>query len=1171
VNDQTLPGSPALPLSVVKDLEKVLDRFEDAWKAAGANTERPRIEDYLGAAAEAERSVLLTELVHIDVYNRRLRGEDPQPAEYRTRFPDLKPDQLTDALASHAPGEPDRGLTGRRVDPSAIPGYEIMGILGHGGMGVIFEAWQVGLKRRVALKMIRDQAMANAQQLTRFATEAEAVARLQHPHIVQIYDIGENDGRPFFSLELMTGGNLAQKLAGAPLPAAQAAQLVETLARAVHYAHQRGILHRDLKPANVLLTAEGLPKIADFGLAKLTVGGAGETQSGTVLGTPSYIAPEQARGQIKDLGPAVDVYSLGAILYETLTGRPPFRAETPLETLRQVQADEPVSVVRLQPKVPRDLNTICLKCLQKEPRKRYPSAEALAEDLQRFIAAEPIRARPATAWERGIKWARRRPTAAALVAVSVVALLGLLGGMLWHNAQLDAANVELRAAYRTSEDRRTKADSNLYHSLVREAEAIRRARESGYRVKVFDRLKQALRLETPDKDPLQLRQEAAACLGDFVGVEPTTWEDFPALISSKSLHPDGTLLAVGLVDGMVLLYGIPAGAQIASLTGHRSVVTTLNFRTDGKELVSTDETGKIKIWQPNNTGTWTCRKTYTVEPLLVSLMPSLAFPFFTVSFGPRPIHSAALTPDGRHLAVSCAADSTLVLVDLADGTTAARFLAPEGEKIRHLALSPDGKLLAGTYTHNNAFGVLVWDVGTRALVKRLSPGLEWNFGVGFSPDAKLLAYVSLQGVALYDTSAFQSRLFAHGDRASSVAFSPDSQLVAIHLWHLGLIRLWNISMSRVVATLSWPASSAATGIAIDYGKDGKTLVAVTNRSVRIWNLAGASEKRVLEGHTGGVAYVSFSPDGKLLASASHDHKIRIWDPVTGTLIKTLAEFSSPVQTLSFTPDGRIMAAADYVPAGGDHRKGTVRFYDVESWKVLDELQPQVSPEIWSIAFSPKGQYFAVGGSNGLKVWRVAPNGARQSSGKRLPFQRLGPLTEGHFSSIGFSPDGNWLVGAEGASMEAPHSIHLWDLDNWQSHTLSTARCRYGIQALSFYPDSKHLAFVSAKPAIAVWDVTTKQETFSFGEGVLEQRGALPPHARLSADGAWYAVGGRAVTVWDMAAQKFLVALPEERSAVFSVSWSPNRELLAVGTSDGGLVIWNLPEVKARLAEISLGW
>jgi serine/threonine protein kinase len=318
----------------------------------------------------------------------------------------------------------------------ALPGYEVLDELGRGGMAVVYKARQRGLNRLVALKMVLAGAHASAEELARFHTEAEAVARLQHPNIVQIYEVGTHDYGPYFSLELMDGGSLDARLAGAPQPALPAARLVETLARAVHYAHQHGIVHRDLKPANVLLTADGVPKITDFGLAKQLDAGPGQTKAGDVLGTPSYMAPEQAEGQAKAVGALADVYALGALLYELLTGRPPFRGTSPLETLRQVRSDEPVAPSSLQPKVPRDLETICLKCLRKEPDKRYASAEALAEDLRRFLANEPILARPVRFWERGAKWAKRRPTAAALVLVSGLAVLLLVAGLFWHLARL---------------------------------------------------------------------------------------------------------------------------------------------------------------------------------------------------------------------------------------------------------------------------------------------------------------------------------------------------------------------------------------------------------------------------------------------------------------------------------------------------------------------------------------------------------------------------------------------------------------------------------------------------------------------------------------------------------------------------------------------------------------
>ena len=265
-----------------------------------------------------------------------------------------------------------------------IPGYEVESILGRGGMGVVYKARQLKLNRSVALKMLIYGAAATPQELARFQREAEAVAALRHPQIVQVYDVGEVNARPYYTMEFVEGGRLAQKLAGAPQPARHAAELVKTLAEAIQAAHDEGIVHRDLKPANILLTANGTPKIADFGLARHFDSGPELTLSGARLGTPSYMAPEQVSGNSRKVGPAADIYALGAILYEMLTGRPPFRAETAVDTERQVTGSDPVPPTRLNPKVPRDLETICLKCLHKAPERRYPSAAALADDLRRF-------------------------------------------------------------------------------------------------------------------------------------------------------------------------------------------------------------------------------------------------------------------------------------------------------------------------------------------------------------------------------------------------------------------------------------------------------------------------------------------------------------------------------------------------------------------------------------------------------------------------------------------------------------------------------------------------------------------------------------------------------------------------------------------------------------------
>jgi tetratricopeptide (TPR) repeat protein/tRNA A-37 threonylcarbamoyl transferase component Bud32 len=348
---------------------------------------------------------------------------------------------------------------------SGVPGYELLAEVGRGGMGVVYKARQVRLNRVVALKMILAGAHAATDDLVRFRTEAEAVAQLPHPNVVQIHEVGEHNGLPFFSLEFCPGGTLAKKLDGTPLPARAAGELVETLARAVHAAHERHILHRDLKPANVLLAEDGTPKIADFGLAK-RLDEQGQTASGAIVGTPSYMPPEQASGKGKELGPAADIYALGAILYECLTGRPPFRAATPLDTILHVIAYDPVPPSRLEPKTPRDLETVCLKCLQKDPQRRYSSARELADDLLRFLDGLPIRARPVSRIERTLKWVRRRPGAAALLGGAVVLVLVLVGLGVAYNAELQAHNKQLTETVKAKDEQRIRAERHYARALA---------------------------------------------------------------------------------------------------------------------------------------------------------------------------------------------------------------------------------------------------------------------------------------------------------------------------------------------------------------------------------------------------------------------------------------------------------------------------------------------------------------------------------------------------------------------------------------------------------------------------------------------------------------------------------------------------------------------------------
>jgi tRNA A-37 threonylcarbamoyl transferase component Bud32 len=450
--DSVRPTSPEpATQSPVLVIDACCDRFELAWRAG----QGPRIEQYLNGVSESDRGPLLTELVLLELELRRRRGDEPSLEEYQGRFPGET--ELVAGLFAAGSSSGDRTELDRRgtkasreplpmtlfpvAETNLGPGearapaagpeqdrsfdYQLLEELGRGAMGVVFKARQRHLNRLVAFKMIRDGGLAGSTQTARFRTEAKAVAQLRHPNIVQIHDVGIFNGLPFLALELLEGGTLAARLGGTPQRGRAAAELVAVLARAIDAAHRAGIIHRDLKPANVLFDHEGTPKIVDFGLAKRVEVEHGETQSEQVMGTPSYMAPEQARGGARTVGPAADVYALGAILYEMLTGRPPFKGPTPMETVYQVIHEEPVAPSRLQPKVPRDLETICLKCLMKEPHRRYASAVELDEDLARYLKGEPIRARPTPVWERAAKWARRNPGKTALAATALVAAGGL--------------------------------------------------------------------------------------------------------------------------------------------------------------------------------------------------------------------------------------------------------------------------------------------------------------------------------------------------------------------------------------------------------------------------------------------------------------------------------------------------------------------------------------------------------------------------------------------------------------------------------------------------------------------------------------------------------------------------------------------------------------------------
>jgi WD40 repeat protein len=982
----------------------------------------------------------------------------------------------------------------------AVPGYELLGELGRGGMGVVYKARQTGLDRVVALKMILAGSHADHAQLQRFRAEARTVARLHHPNIVQIYEVGEQAGLPFLALEFIEEGSLDKKMAGVPRSPREAAEVVRTLARAVQHAHEQGVVHRDLKPANVLVGQGGVLKIGDFGLAK-KVDQTGQTVSGTIIGTPEYMAPEQAAGRVHDVGPWSDVYALGVILYELLTGRPPFRADSLAGTLQQVIGAEPVSPRTFAPRLPRDLETICLKCLEKEPRQRYPGAAGLADDLELFLAHRPIAARPVGFLARAWRWTRRNPVVAALASgVAALVVVALAVSLV--------AAFQYRARAEEETQARVAQERQLYANRIAVAEReLTLNQDVGLASTLLEKCPEHLRGWEWDY-LMRLRDGPRPPLA---GHDGGLWD---AVFS-----PDGRRIATASIDGTAKVWDAATGRCLLTFTGHalpklplapappRVPVTCIAWSPDGRSIATGSlfpnpldlrrSVGVVKVWDPD-TGK------------------------VSVTFDKQVGHVDCLTfsPDGRHVASgSVNEDKTFAVWDAHTGEVVHVF-GGNASHVHRLRYSPDGRLLLAGCTDGT---VKVWDAATFAEVRTFEAHPAPVYDLAFSPDGGRFASAGFDGtVKVWQTATGEEKLTLRGHMgaAMGVAFSPDGRRLATSGYDK-TVRLWDAATGEEKLTLRGHTDSVCS---VAFSPNGRRLVSASfDREARVWDASPVEERTspalfTLAGHTDRVNAVAFCPDGTVLASAGYDTTVRLWDGHTGAPVRTLEGHKASIWHLAFSPDGTRLASASW--------DRTVKVWDVATGRVVLTFTGHATP-VHGVCFSPDGRRVASASWDGqLKVWDAA-TGAETAA----PAGHLFPAM-----AVAWSPDGKRLASASG-----DRTVKVWEADGGRE--LLTLRGHDAlVHAVAWSPDGDRLASASWDHTARVWDAKT-------GKEVLTLRGHTDrvQSVEFSRDGTRLATASedKTVRVWDAEGKEVRPACLH-RGVVWSVAFSPDGGRVAAG-------------------------